>query len=76
MNGSKVLMGSARGDPISPMIFILAIEVLTSLFSKAQQIGIISGFKAKAGGIGIPILQYVDDTLVLIDGNFKESKVV
>lgn len=40
----KSLCGLRQGDPLSPMIFVLAAEVLTLMVLKAQECGIIDGF--------------------------------
>lgn len=68
--------GLCQGDPLSPMIFILAAEILTMMFLKEQDVGIISGFKVSAVGSGMPILQFADDTLILVNDDILQARVV
>lgn len=58
------------------MIFILAMEVLTPMFFKAQADDFINGFKASPNGDVFSILQFADDTFILVDGESKEVKAV
>lgn len=49
LNGSpgesfKSTRGLRRGDPLSPMIIVLAAEVLTQMFLRAQEVGALNGF--------------------------------
>lgn len=46
------------------------------MFLKAQEEGMVSGFKVGSNGRGHPILQFVDDTLLLVSGSLKEARVV
>lgn len=77
LNGSpgdsfKSTCGFRQGDPLSPMIFVLAAEVLNLMVMKLQSERCIDGFKVSASGV--PILQFADDTLLLINGGFNEAK--
>lgn len=56
------------------MIFILIVEVLTQMFLKAQSFVVIIGFKVSTNRGGFPIPQFVDDTLILVDGSLKKEK--
>lgn len=58
------------------MIFVLAVEVLTQMVLKTQEVDLMEGFKVSPGGSGFPILQFVDDTLILTKASVKEVKVV
>ncbi|KAL5728306.1 hypothetical protein ACHQM5_001405 [Ranunculus cassubicifolius] len=59
--------GLRQGDPMSPMIFVLAAEVLTRMVVNAQSEGLLCGFKVSPTSEPISILQYADDTLVFVD---------
>lgn len=48
--------GLHQGDPLSPISFVIAVEVLTQVFLKAQNLGLIKRFKIKRNSVGIPIL--------------------
>lgn len=58
------------------MIFVLAAEVLTQMFLRAQEVGALDGFQVSNLGVGYPILQFADDTLVFTNGNLLEARVV
>lgn len=66
-------MWSEAGGCNSPVIFILAANLLTQFFHKAQSLGEIHGFKASRRSSGIPLLQYADDTMILVHGILEEA---
>ena len=60
--------GCRQGDPLSPYLFILGVELLAIKLKNSPHI---KGVSFKRGG---PIVsQYADDTFLLIDG--KESSL-
>lgn len=81
LNGSpgdmfKSSRGLRQGDPLSPMVFVLVAEVLTLMMLKVQEAGLLEGFKVSEAGVGIPILQFADDTLLLTNGGMDEARLV
>ncbi|RVX22063.1 putative ribonuclease H protein [Vitis vinifera] len=59
--------GLRQGDPLSPYLFVIAMEVFSSFLKRAVDNGYISGCEVKGrneGGIQISHLLFADDTLV------------
>ncbi|WMV25045.1 hypothetical protein MTR67_018430 [Solanum verrucosum] len=70
--------GLRQGDPLSPFLFILAMEGLSNLFHTARANGWIRGFKVgenTRNNLEITHLQYADDTLVFC-GAVKEHMLI
>ncbi|RVW40194.1 Transposon TX1 uncharacterized 149 kDa protein [Vitis vinifera] len=59
--------GLRQGDPLSPYLFVIAMEVFSSFLNRAVDNGYISGCQVKGrneGGVQISHLLFADDTLV------------
>uniref|UniRef100_A0A2N9GH27 Reverse transcriptase domain-containing protein n=1 Tax=Fagus sylvatica TaxID=28930 RepID=A0A2N9GH27_FAGSY len=62
--------GLRQGDPLSPLLFLLVMEVLSKMFRKSEEAGLISGFLAGVCGeseVRISHLLFADDTIVFCD---------
>jgi hypothetical protein len=58
------------GDPISPLLFNTAVDVLAELLEKAKISGHISSVVGHLiPGGGITHLQYADDTMIMVEGS-------
>lgn len=57
-----------QGDPISPFLFVLVMEVLTVLMRKAIEIREFRGFKINDTEV-VTMLQFADDTIILAEGD-------
>ena len=55
--------GIRQGDPLSPYLFILCTEVLSSLCNHAQDKGILAGIRVSRGSPFITHLLFADDTM-------------
>ena len=70
VNGSpfgsfQILRDVRHGDPLSPYLFVLAMEALGCLLERAREGGYLPGFKVNSrGGEGLEIshMLFVDDT--------------
>ncbi|KAJ0870349.1 putative RNA-directed DNA polymerase [Helianthus annuus] len=63
--------GVRQGDPLSPFIFILAMEALSSFLSSASSAGIIKGLSLPNNGPVVSHLIFADDVMLL--GTWEEE---
>ena len=83
-NGSPIgFFHSFRGlwqrDPLSPFLFISAMEVLSCILNGALQGGILEGFLASGrGGEGVSVSHFLfaDDTLVFCEASKEHVEVL
>ena len=77
VNGSPIgFLGSSRGlrqgDPLSPPLFLLIMEVLSQVLKKTEEGGLIQGFHVgpiNSTGIHISHLLFADDTILFCDAS-------
>ena len=75
MNGSPVgFFGSShglrQGDPLSPLLFLLIMEVLSRILKKTKDCGLLHGFHVgptNSIGVRISHLLFEDDTILFCD---------
>ncbi|XP_050233112.1 uncharacterized protein LOC126681609 [Mercurialis annua] len=66
--------GVCQGDPISPMLFVLVVENLRAIFSKACNLGLLSGVHIDTLEDTVSILQFADDTLLFVPNDLNMIK--
>lgn len=59
--------GIWQGDPLSPLLFVLAADLLQSMVNQAKSQGLINLPIPERVGSDFPIVQYVDDTLLIME---------
>jgi hypothetical protein len=62
--------GISQGDPLSPLLFLLVMEVLSCLLKKTEEGGFIRGFQVGAvlgDGLEVSHFLYADDTILFCD---------
>lgn len=61
--------GVRQGCPLAPLLFILAADVLAICTNRVCARGLLRGFQTPSCQQGIPLLQYADDTMFLMEGS-------
>lgn len=70
-NSFKCKRGVRQGDPLSPLLFVLAADLLQSIVNKAHSQGILSS-PIPLPSTQFPIIQYADDTLIILKADQRE----
>ncbi|WVZ62463.1 hypothetical protein U9M48_012212 [Paspalum notatum var. saurae] len=66
--------GLRQGDPISPILFNIVVDMLAILVARAKEDGQIKGVVPHLVDDGLSILPYADDTIIFIDHDIEQGK--
>lgn len=61
--------GVRQGDPLSPLLFVLAADLLQSMLNEAMTHGLITPPILHQSCPDYPIIQYADDTILVLQAN-------
>ena len=67
--------GLCQGDPLSPLLFLLVMEVLSRLLKRTENGGFLCGFQAgshRQRGVHISHLLFADDTVLFCDASREQ----
>lgn len=65
----KCKRGVRQGGPLSPLLFVLATDLLQSIINNVWHMNVLKHPITDAFGGDYPILQYADDTLLILPGD-------
>jgi hypothetical protein len=66
--------GLRQGDPLSPMLFNIVVDMLAILIERAKSDGQIEGVIPHLVDGGLSILQYADDTILFMEHNLEKAR--
>lgn len=64
--------GVRQGDPLSPLLFVLAADLLQSIINKSKDMGFLKLPIPLSSSADFPIVQYADDTLIIMEGDARQ----
>ena len=65
--------GVKQGDPLSPLLFNIIVDMLAILISRVKENGQISGMVPHLVDDRLLVLQYADDTIIFMENNFDQA---
>ena len=63
-----------QGDPLSPILFNIVVDMLAILISRAKEAEQIEGVVPHLVEDGLSVLQYADDTIIFMDNDLERVK--
>jgi hypothetical protein len=65
--------GLRQGDPLSPILFNIVVDMLAIIIARAKEVGQIGGLLNHLVEGGISILQYADDTILFMEHDVAKA---
>jgi hypothetical protein len=66
--------GLRQGDPLSPLLFKIVVDMLAILINRDKNEGHINGVVPHLVDDGLSILQYADDTIIFLEHDTERAK--
>ena len=66
--------GLRQGDPLSPLLFLVMMEVFSRMVKRMEEAGLLSGFRVdgmRGRGESISHLLFADDTILFCDAKVE-----
>jgi hypothetical protein len=70
----KIEKGVRQSDPLSPYLYIVVADVLQQMIRRAYREGVL--LHPIENGAPLPVLQYADDTLLILHGTPQQATLV
>ena len=65
--------GLQQGDPLSPILFNIVVDMLALMTARAKKVGQLEGVIPHLIDDGLSILQYADDTVIFMSYDIKRQ---
>jgi len=70
----QTLKGLRQGDPMSPILFNVVVDMLVVLVNRAKQDGQVGGLIPHLVDRGVSILQYANDTIIFMEHDLVKAR--